>query len=217
MGVTEAEWLACSDPTPMVELLRDKAGERKLRLCAAAWARSFMRRAEQAATPRIVQYQGWLADPHWIAQLDAAELFADGVIDRKGLRATRQSSGGPWNLYLAATRVSHFSINEVYLALQRTRGEFGGVSDHEICALVRDVFNPWRAEPIPPSWLAWHDATCHRMAQGIYAERAFDRLPILHDALLDAGCDDEAILSHSRSEGPHVRGCWVIDLILGKE
>jgi hypothetical protein len=55
------------------------------------------------------------------------------------------------------------------------------------------------------------------IAQGIYAGRAFDRLPILHDALLDAGCDDEAILSHCRCEGPHVRGCWVIDLLLGKE
>jgi hypothetical protein len=56
-----------------------------------------------------------------------------------------------------------------------------------------------------------------KIAQGIYEERAFDRLPILHDALLDAGCDNEDMLTHCRSEGPHVRGCWVVDLILGKE
>ena len=54
------------------------------------------------------------------------------------------------------------------------------------------------------------------VASGIYEDRAFDRLPILADALMDAGCDDEAILAHCRSEGPHVRGCWVIDLLLGK-
>jgi hypothetical protein len=55
-----------------------------------------------------------------------------------------------------------------------------------------------------------------RIAEGIYEERAFDRLPILADALLDAGCDNEELIAHSRSEGPHVRGCWAVDLILGK-
>jgi hypothetical protein len=64
--------------------------------------------------------------------------------------------------------------------------------------------------------LGWNDATIPKIARGIYEERAFDRLPVLHDALLDAGCDDEAILAHCRGAGPHVRGCWVIDLILGK-
>lgn len=55
------------------------------------------------------------------------------------------------------------------------------------------------------------------LAQGIYEDRAFDRLPFLLDALMDAGCDDEAILDHCRREGPHGRGCWVVDLVLGKE
>ena len=84
-------------------------------------------------------------------------------------------------------------------------------------ALVRDIFgNPFRPTTVPPTLLAWNDGTVPKIAQGIYEERAFDRLPILHDALLDAGCDDEDILAHCRSDGPHVRGCWVIDLILGK-
>ena len=55
------------------------------------------------------------------------------------------------------------------------------------------------------------------IAEGIYEERAFGRMPILHDALLAAGCDDENILAHCRGEGPHVRGCWVVDLLLGKD
>jgi hypothetical protein len=95
-----------------------------------------------------------------------------------------------------------------------------GKADEEqvLCDLIRDVIgNPFHPVKVVSNWLAWNDGTVRRIAQGIYDERAFDRLPILHDALLDAGCDDEAILSHCRSEGPHVRGCWVIDLILGKE
>lgn len=65
--------------------------------------------------------------------------------------------------------------------------------------------------------LAWNDGTVPRMAQSIYEERAFDRMPILADALEEAGCDNEAILQHCRGGGPHVRGCWVLDLLLGKE
>ena len=56
-----------------------------------------------------------------------------------------------------------------------------------------------------------------KLAQGIYEERAFDRLPILADALEDAGCDNADILSHCRGPGPHARGCWVVDLLLGKK
>ena len=55
-----------------------------------------------------------------------------------------------------------------------------------------------------------------QLARGIYDERAFDRLPILADALQDAGCEDEQVLAHSRGPGPHARGCWVVDLVIGK-
>jgi hypothetical protein len=55
------------------------------------------------------------------------------------------------------------------------------------------------------------------LALAAYDERAFERLPILADALADARCDDEAILGHCRSDGPHARGCWVVDLILSKD
>ncbi len=59
-------------------------------------------------------------------------------------------------------------------------------------------------------------ATVVHLAESVYADRAFDRLPILADALMDAGYDDEAVLSHCGGAGPHVRGCWVFDLILQK-
>jgi hypothetical protein len=84
--------------------------------------------------------------------------------------------------------------------------------------MIRDIFgNPFH----PPyasasSWLAWNDGTVVRIAQAIYDERAFDRMPILADALEDAGCDNADILRHCREPGEHVRGCWVVDLLLGK-
>jgi hypothetical protein len=72
------------------------------------------------------------------------------------------------------------------------------------------------AEPVTPSQ-SWLTPTVVSLAEGIYADRAFDRLPILADALQDAGCDNADVLDHCRGPGPHARGCWVIDLVLGKE
>jgi hypothetical protein len=73
---------------------------------------------------------------------------------------------------------------------------------------------PFRPAAVRPDWLT---ETAVALARAIYEERAFDRLPILADALEDAGCDDADILAHCRGDGPHVRGCWVVDLVLGKE
>lgn len=84
------------------------------------------------------------------------------------------------------------------------------------CGFVRDIFNPFRPVTINPAWFTWNDGTVQKVAQAIYDERAFDRLPILADALEEAGCTDTDILSHCRSGDDHVRGCWVIDLVLGK-
>ncbi|QEG31500.1 hypothetical protein GobsT_63220 [Gemmata obscuriglobus] len=84
-----------------------------------------------------------------------------------------------------------------------------------LAVLVRDIFgNPFRPVIVNPSWLT---SNVVALATGIYADRAFDRMPILADALQDAGCDNADILTHCRSEAPHVRGCWVIDLLLGRE
>ena len=85
-------------------------------------------------------------------------------------------------------------------------------------ALLRDIFgNRFRTVDVNPEGLEWNDGTVPRIAQAIYDDRAFDRMPVLADALEDAGCTDRAILGHCRQSGEHVRGCWVVDLILGKE
>jgi hypothetical protein len=84
-------------------------------------------------------------------------------------------------------------------------------------ALIRDIFgNPFRPVTAEPAWLRWHDGTVPRIARGIYDDYRFADMPILHDALLDAGCDDEDVLAHCRTPDGHVRGCWVIDLLLEK-
>lgn len=84
-----------------------------------------------------------------------------------------------------------------------------------------NLFSP--SPPRPPAVLAWNDGTVRGLAEGIYDDRKMpegtlniSHLAILADALLDAGCEDETLLEHLRSPGPHVRGCHAVDLILGK-
>ena len=85
------------------------------------------------------------------------------------------------------------------------------------CRLFRDIFgNPFRPVTLNP---AWRTANAVALAQSIYDDRAFERMPILADALEDADCDNADILEHCRRPSPteHVRGCWVVDLVLGKK
>jgi hypothetical protein len=91
---------------------------------------------------------------------------------------------------------------------------------HEVQAnLLLDIFGPlpfWSVT-VHSDVLAWNDQLVVRLAQAIYDERRWGDMPILGDALLDAGCDNEEVLAHCRAGGEHVRGCWVVDLLLGKE
>jgi hypothetical protein len=91
-------------------------------------------------------------------------------------------------------------------------------ADAELCRLLREFFgDPFRPAPaIDPEWLAWDHGLAARLARAIYDEHRFDELPVLADALEEAGCADAALLSHLRGPGPHARGCWALDLILGK-
>jgi hypothetical protein len=87
----------------------------------------------------------------------------------------------------------------------------------EHCRLLRDVFgNPFRPVPFDPVWLERNDGAARKLASVIYDERTFEQMPILGDALEEAGCPDESVLTHCRSGGPHARGCWVLDLLAGR-
>ena len=82
-------------------------------------------------------------------------------------------------------------------------------------AVFRDIVgNPLRPVAFDPRW---RTEDTLGLARGIYEDRAFTRLPLLADALMDAGCDDDRLLAHCRSQGPHARGCWAVDLVLRKE
>ena len=102
-------------------------------------------------------------------------------------------------------------------------GQFGALrkqaerrAERSLAKLFREVVgNPFRPVAFDP---AWRTTDVLLLARGIYEERAFDRMPILADALQDAGCDSDDILSHLRdTKQTHVRGCWALDLVLGKE
>ena len=79
----------------------------------------------------------------------------------------------------------------------------------------RHLREPFRTVSLDPAWLAANDAVAVKIAAGIYEDYAFDGMPILADALADAGCPED-LIRHCRSGGPHVRGCWLVDALLGK-
>ncbi len=223
--MTEAEWLAGTDPRRMLDYLevyhrvaRTRTGRRKLRLLACACCRRLWRLHGDQTGKQVVE---------------TVERFADGSAEwddvLEALRAEKaamqaRGSGGPeeWWAWEAAERAARYkpqeATDESSLFVYRNAAEHWSDGPRALCSLIREVYgNPFRpSPPLPAAVLAWNGATIPRMAQAIYEERAFDRLPILADALDDAGCADEAILGHCRQPGEHARGCWALALLLGK-
>jgi hypothetical protein len=123
----------------------------------------------------------------------------------------------------AAVAAAYYSINyQARLAAQQSAdyascaAEKASRERKQQCVVLRDLFNPFHCVCLDPAWLKWNSNAIPCMAQAIYDERAYNRLPILADALEEAGCDDPDLLNHCRQPGEHLRGCWVIDLLLGK-
>jgi hypothetical protein len=85
--------------------------------------------------------------------------------------------------------------------------------------LLRDLLGPlpFHSVTLNPSWLTWHDGLIVSMAQQMYDSHDFSDMPVLADALEEAGCANQKMLQHCRSKSDHVRGCWLIDLLLNKE
>jgi hypothetical protein len=231
--MTEEEWLDRGAPFwQLLDHVRRQGG----RNSTGAWARQLRLFACACARQVWLLSQGRPVEecaPAWRQAADVAERAADGLATREQLDEVRRANPPRATLRTAADVAGYaahclcdddpaeaaWATSALAVYALRTGGSqkpWGLVLQEQV-ALCRDVFgNPFRAARVERSWLAWNDACVARMAQGIHEERAYDRVPILHDALLDAGCDDEAILSHCRAPGPHVRGCWAIDLILGK-
>ncbi len=237
--MTEAEWLACTDSMPMLEYLWGKAGDRKLRLFACACCRRIWRLLSDERSRTAVQTAERYADglaalPELTTAFEGANAaYRDGGDAFYGIRTdiTPPHSVAPhgaaihaanpqvWGLHGAANSAAHGVFINTRTGYSQADVNAAVIPERAAQApLLRCIIgNPFRhSPPLPPAVLAWNDGTVRRIAVGIYEERAFDRLPILADALLDAGCDNEELLAHCRSDGPHVRGCWAVDLILGK-
>ncbi len=220
----EKQWVSTTSYRRLLNHMRvkhdigqTKLGRRKLRLFACGACRLML----------------W-DDPvpeRFKKMVDAAEAFADDRISKHAL-ARRGSEKGEWpkpmygHLWLAATamratteissvKAANRTAYDLLQSLEKPRGRGG---KGRLCRVVREVFgNPFHVTVIEDSLLSWRDATIPQIAAKIYEERRFGDLPILADALEEAGCADAEILSHCREPGEHVLGCWVVDLLLGKD
>jgi hypothetical protein len=249
--MTEQDWLQATDPQPMLEFLRSKVSDRKLRLFAIACY-------------RLIRHL--LLDDRLLLILEGIEREADGhvTVQDRQLRADweeeRQVLADSWGLleidderrreilgrhhrpqahnveamqaldwlldWNTVTLLGEQGVEHVDALLAARATAFNvtlaagdqmliGKTEAEI---LRDVFgNPFRPVTSNPAWLRWHDGLLVSMARQMYDSRDFIDMPILADALEDAGCTDADILTHCRQPGEHVRGCWVLDLILGKK
>jgi hypothetical protein len=230
--MTEAEWLACTDPWPMLDEFSGRSRDRKLRLFACACVR------------RVWDF---LDDPRSRMAVEVAERFADGEATWTELRvafhaawaAGRRFAGHAGvaeaaalecayhDSFAAARNASQAAAQAAAWSSHRDAAGETGVYDAladalaaaqaDQCALLRELIgNPFRAVNLSEVVLGWNDGTIPRLAGVIYAGPHWDDLPVLADALEEAGCNDAAVLAHCRGGGQHVRGCWVIDLLLGK-
>jgi hypothetical protein len=209
----EAEFLTCEDPYLLVQWAQERTTDRKLRLLACACCRQVWQQ---------------LPDPRSRRAVEVAEQFADGLATPKELTKAYKAACGVGNIYLgtmsrhafAAAQTAARNRLNIPAALRRFLHPHQWQSLEEarpFTSLVRDILgNPFRPPTLDPARLAWNDATIPRLALALYEERAFDRLPVLGDALEEAGCTIDDILSHCRSGAEHVRGCWVVDAVLAK-
>jgi hypothetical protein len=234
--MTESEWFATADPDPMLGFLLGKASDRKFRLFAVACCRrnsGQQTKQDLQALDVAERYADKLSSERERREAAKSEFVSGSVkltlsvVMSEVVRHRGLTTPGLCAEEAAKCKAQHElpfptpadgSVHYLRAveSIVRSSRWYHVLAEERIqqCRLVRDIFgNPFRPVALDSSWQT-SDVIAH--ARGIYDDRAFDRLPILADALIDAGCDNEDILAHCRSEGPHVRGCWVVDLVLGK-
>ncbi len=238
--MTEADWLSCAEPGPMLEFVCRRASDRKSRLFAAAccrriWhmltheaSREHVEVAERFAD-RLIGYEalkeqqklaedalweaGWAVPnrncPAWLIKADreAAMAVVQDQIDLEGVaRAVAESLG--WEAAASALESKDYAAWRAAVQVVQWKEK------KRQRELARCVFgNPFRPIIVKPSWLT---TGVIELARSIYEGGAFDRLPELADALGETDSQSDEIRIHCREQTPHVRGCWVVDSILGK-
>jgi hypothetical protein len=213
----EYQWLSCTDPQKMLEYLRGKASDRKLRLFAVACCRNIWHLMTDERSRNSVEVAEGFADGKVSeAEMEQAASRALLVLESTNTSASRAAR---WStIYKPASLCGCMKTALVRNLRGQILHEAAILPDADQAAILRHIFgNPFRPVSVDPAWLAWKGGTIPKLAEAIYDDRAFDRLPVLADALEEAGCTDQEVLEHCRGPGPHARGCWVLDLLLGKE
>jgi hypothetical protein len=216
METTEAEWLACADPYEVLRIHPHAISDRQLLL----WGCACCRRVWDGLTS------------HRQKVVLVTELYADGQISQGELVASWDSSrSSAWDAWLfsvdppSIARCAAYAAHTVALhawsrcsKLTPARNSvLARIRSQEADLLRHTLGNPFHPIGVDPSWLSWNRGTVTRLARSIYFERRFDEMAILADALEEAGCEMGSILDHCRQPGDHLRGCWVLDLLLGRE
>jgi len=244
--MTEDERLACEDVGQMISFVENRAlkRKRKLRLLTVAYcwrvahlmtdersrvAVEVAERFADAAATRSELATSCSAAGAFVVHTDAESSAAFAA--RCAATSRIIPKHHPPYIASAVGSAALWAASAIQCEIKRqanSEADSKAAHDAECCAqvsLLRDIFgNPFRpSPPLPPAVVAWNDGTIPRIAEAIYQERRVSNLTLdparlarLADALTDAGCDDDALIQHCREPGPHVRGCWVLDLVLGK-
>jgi hypothetical protein len=240
--MTEADWLASGCSYQMFQFIRCTADRRKLRLfacsgCRRIWNLLSDRRSRIAVEVSERYADGWATKEELsAAQSEAAKAVRVAVetckpLEAEAIKGFKNLSGADaqdaWSRYCASSRrraaakavkaVARSTDKAARMAEEMSQAVGWARADisqtHLYRAqLMRCVFgNPFRTQHLAAEH-ATRDVV--RLADAIYHDRAYEHLPVLGEALEDAGCNNVDILAHCRGVGPHTRGCWVLDLIL---
>jgi hypothetical protein len=225
-ALTEKQWLKCSDPQAMLRHLGVKASDRKLRLFSCACCRQAWHFVRSKRLKEILPLLEDFADGNAkdrdrlrVNELGSAVLQSNRLDDmqqclggelwRASAKEPDRASGYLGELAAAAFGYAAGGAQKKFQKAKKAEQE-------RQVPLLRDIFgNPFRPVAFDA---AWRTTDVMLLARGIYDDRASDRMPILADALQDAGCTSDTLLAHCRdATATHVRGCWALDLVLGKE
>jgi hypothetical protein len=242
--MTPTEWRTCTDPTAMLAFLGGRVSERKLRLFACACCRSIWQLLPQPGSRNAVAAAERFADGQIGKEELARAEAAGKEVTWAAVQAAHSGWGAPttelarsaWVGVWAAIAAENTAEAHVWtegvlgqtweeptassLAARTAQVASWACSvaeSEEVCQadLLRDlVGDGLPCAPLPAAWLRWQGGCVVQMARAIYDEGRFSDLPLLADALEDAGCDLSPLLEHCRAPRPHVRGCWVLDAIL---
>lgn len=229
------EWPALADVRVLWDCLRWRASDRKARLFACACLRRLTHLFEDVYRDALAIYErfadGLLSVEEMAAATRAAHTLPhrpDGWPPRRrracqalaGVLLSARDVTPDLEVPVAgAADVAVCRAMAAGLETARQVADWAYVAEQRSqCTLLRDVFGPLLVPvAFDPGWAAADGGALVSLARSMYEDRNFDDLAILADALQDAGCTDSAILEHCQPGGEHVRGCWLLDLILGRE